>query len=155
MTIEEFKTWLSNNNIQVDYELATPITEEVGDITILELLDGENNISNSADANMVIDYVDNKMIINNLGNHTSKPIFEIEGAGTIKFILNGYAVFNYTFDNDGKVVIDSEKQDAYLGNVLKNRNMTGEFPILNKGKNIITWEGLITNIEVSLKSRWI
>ena len=155
MTVEEFKTWLSINNVQVDYELATPITEEYDDLTILELLDGENNISNSAEANMIVDYVDNKLIINNLGNYISKPIFQIEGAGTIKIILNNNSVFVYNFDEDGRVVIDSEKQDAYLGNALKNRNMTGDFPILNKGTNIITWDGLIKNIKVSSKSRWI
>lgn len=31
-TLDDFKTWLSQNNVQVDYELAEPITEEVGDI---------------------------------------------------------------------------------------------------------------------------
>lgn len=33
-TANEFKTWLSNNNVQVDYELATPITEEIGFVSI-------------------------------------------------------------------------------------------------------------------------
>lgn len=154
-TLDNFKTWLSNNNVQVDYELATPITEELGDLTILELLDGVNNISNSENANMVVDYVDNKMIINNLGNHTSKPIFEIEGAGNIKFILNGYSLFSYNFDADGRVVIDSEKEDAYLDAVLKNRNMNGEFPKLEIGENIITWDGLVKNIKATKKSRWL
>ena len=56
-SINDFKIWLSTNNVQVDYQLATPITEELGDITIPELLDGENNISNSENANMKIEYV--------------------------------------------------------------------------------------------------
>lgn len=154
-TLEEFKTWLSTHNTQVDYELATPTTEEYGDLTILELVDGENNISNSSDANMVIDYLDNKLIINNLGNYISKPTFEIEGAGTIKFILNGYSVFTYNFDDDGRVVIDSEKEDAYLDAVLKNRNMNGEFPKLEIGENIVTWDGLVKSMKVIKKSRWL
>ena len=33
-TVEEWKTWLSNNNVQVDYALATPITEELGFVSI-------------------------------------------------------------------------------------------------------------------------
>lgn len=154
-TMDELKTWLSTNNVQIDYELATPVTEEYGDVTILELVDGENNISNSENAIMAVDYVDNKLIINNLGNYTSKPIFEIEGAGTIRFILNDNSVFTYNFDADGRVVIDSEKEDAYLGSVLKNRNMNGEFPKLEIGENKITWDGLIKNISVSKKSRWL
>ena len=55
--LEDFKNWLSTHNTEVLYELATPVTEELGDITILELLDGENNISNSENANMKIEYV--------------------------------------------------------------------------------------------------
>ena len=153
-TLEEFKTWLSTHNTQVDYELATPVTEEYGDLTILELVDGENNISNSADTNMVIDYV-GTLKVNNTGNYISKPIFEIEGAGNIKFILNGNSVFTYNFDDDGKVVIDSEKEDAYLGAVLKNRKMNGEFPKLELGENIITWDGIVKNIKVTKKSRWL
>lgn len=152
--LDEFKTLLSTNNVQVDYELATPVTEEYGDLTILQLVDGENNISNSEDANMVIDYIET-LTINNLGNYISKPTFEIEGAGQIKFILNGYSVFTYNFDEDGRVVIDSEKEDAYLGSVLKNRNMNGEFPKLEIGENKITWDGLVKNIKVVKKSRWL
>ena len=154
-TLDEFKTKLSNYPMQFDYELATPVTEELRDTTIIELVDGENNISNSADTNMIVDYVDNKLIINNLGNYVSKPIFEIEGVGTIKFILNGYSVFTYNFDEDGRVVIDSEKEDAYLGSVLKNRNMNGEFPKLEIGENIVTWDGLVKNIKAVKKSRWL
>lgn len=150
-----FKTWLSENNTQFNYELKTPIIEEYGVFNILELLDSENNISNSENALMLLDYVDNKLIVDNLGNCISKPIFELEGSGTIKFILNGYSVFNYNFDNDGKVIIDSEKEDAYLENILKNRNMNGEFPKLETGKNVITWDGLIKAIKIRKKSRWL
>lgn len=153
-TVEEFKTWLSTHNTQVDYELVTPVTEELGDITIIQLLDGENNISNSEDANMVIDYVET-LIINNLGNYISKPTFEIEGAGNIVLKVNDYSVFSYNFDEDGRVVIDSEKEDAYLGSVLKNRNMNGEFPKLEIGENKITWDGIVKNIKAVKKSRWL
>lgn len=153
-TLDEFKTWLSENNTQVDYELATPVTEEYGDLTILELVDGENNISNSEEANMVIDYIET-LIINNLGNYVSKPTFEIEGAGTIRFVLNGNLVFSYNFDADGRVVIDSEKEDAYLDAVLKNRNMNGDFPKLEIGENKITWDGIVKNMKITNKSRWL
>lgn len=43
-TLEDFKTWLSTHNTQVDYALATPITEELGDISI-PLFEGINNVS--------------------------------------------------------------------------------------------------------------
>lgn len=103
---------------------------------------------------MIIDYIET-LTINNSGNYVSKPTFEIEGAGTIRFMLNGNLVFSYNFDADGRVVIDSEKEDAYLDAVLKNRNMNGEFPELEIGENKITWEGLIKSIKVVKKSRWL
>lgn len=42
-TLEEFKTWVSNNNIQFCYELATPITYQLTPTQIKSLL-GVNNI---------------------------------------------------------------------------------------------------------------
>lgn len=98
---------------------------------------------------------DSVTVINN-GFLDSKPIIKLEGSGTIEFKIDNVAIFSYTFTNDeSEVIIDSEKQDAYLGNVLKNRNMNGEFPILKMGKNIVTWTGNITKIEVIANSRWL
>lgn len=94
-------------------------------------------------------------IINN-GSLDSKPIIKLEGSGTIEFKIDNVAIFSYTFpNNESEVIIDSDKQDAYLGNILKNRNMNGEFPLLKRGKNIITWTGTITKIEVIANSRWL
>lgn len=94
--------------------------------------------------------------VENLGNCISKPIIKITGSGTINFILNGNSLFNYTFpEEENEVTIDSQKQDAYLGITLKNRNMLGEFPTFEIGENIITWDGNIESIEISSKSRWL
>lgn len=92
----------------------------------------------------------------NNGTYKSKPIIKINGSGTIEFKQEGVSIFSYTFPtDDAYVVIDSEKQDAYVENTLKNRNMNGEFPILKVGKNVISWTGTITKIEVSCYSRWL
>lgn len=99
--------------------------------------------------------VESIILVNN-GKENSKPIINITGSGTIEFKMEGVTIFNYTFpDGETDVTIDSEKQDAYVGSVLKNRNMIGEFPILKVGKNNITWSGTITRIEVAPNSRWI
>lgn len=96
-----------------------------------------------------------KSVTNN-GLETSKPIMTITGSGTIELSVNGNKFFRYTFpEEETEVVIDSEKQDAYLGTVLKNRNMVGEFPILQSGENTITWDGTITSIVIEPKSRWL
>ena len=94
--------------------------------------------------------------VSNNGLKESKPIMTITGTGTIELSINNLLVFRYTFpEEENEVVIDSEKQDAYLGSILKNRNMTGEFPILKSGSNVISWSGEITRIVVEPKSRWI
>ena len=96
-----------------------------------------------------------KSVTNN-GLEVSKPIMKITGRGTIILSINNQQVFNYIFpDGENEVIVDSEKEDAYLGNVLKNRNMIGDFPILESGSNLITWEGAIEKIEINPKSRWI
>ena len=92
----------------------------------------------------------------NKGNFISKPVIVIKGTGTIEIVINNFSIFTYTFpEGDSKVVIDSQKQDAYLGSVLKNRNMSGEFPTLEIGENIITWNGNVTGMKVNQKSRWL
>jgi phage-related protein len=97
-----------------------------------------------------------ELVVNNIGNYKSKPIITINGTGTVEFILNDNSIFRYTFpDTETSVVVDSQKQDAYLGADLKNRNMSGEFPILEVGVNTIKWAGEVTNIKVLSKSRWL
>lgn len=57
-SIDEFKTWLSTHNTQVDYELAEPYTEEVGEVDTLSTFKGVNNVSLVANmqTNMTITY---------------------------------------------------------------------------------------------------
>lgn len=102
------------------------------------------------------DYVPSKFNVINNGNTTAKPVFEIKGSGIIEFILNGDKLFRYEFpEGEDTVVVDSQKQDAYLGTVLKNRNMSGEFPVLEIGENTVALEGSVNNINISSKSRWL
>lgn len=99
---------------------------------------------------------ESSLVVNNIGNYFSKPIIKIIGSGTIELTVNDNKLFSYTFpDGEDIVIIDSEKQDAYLDTVLKNRNMAGEFPTLEVGENTITWNGTIESIEISSQSRWL
>lgn len=96
------------------------------------------------------------MIVENLGNHTSKPLITITGSGTIELTVNGNAVCRYTFPaGENAVLLDSEKQDAYWGNTLKNRNMSGEFPIFEKGNNVFSWNGAVESVQIKKYSRWL
>lgn len=97
-----------------------------------------------------------EMAVVNIGNHTSKPIITIKGSGTVELKVNGTAICRYTFPNEGDmVIIDSEKQDAYYGNQLMNRNMIGDFPVLQKGDNVISWSGTVEQISIKRYSRWL
>ena len=46
------------------------------------------------------------------------------------------------------IVVDSDLQDAYKGTLNQNSKMTGEFPELIPGENLITWTGNITGVKI-------
>lgn len=94
--------------------------------------------------------------VNNIGLEPAKPIIKLTGSGTVGITLNGSSILTYTFPSgETEVVIDSMEEEAYLNGVFKNRNMTGEFPILEIGQNTIGWSGTLTKIEIQPKSRWL
>ena len=96
------------------------------------------------------------VMVNNIGLEKSKPIIKLTGSGTVDLQLNGATVLNYTFpENETEVIIDSIQEEAYHDGIFKNRNMVGEFPILELGENIISWSGSLTRIEIDPKSRWL
>jgi predicted phage tail component-like protein len=96
--------------------------------------------------------------ITNDGNYFSKPIITVKGEGTVVLSVNGVPICNYTFpENENTVILDSEKQDAYLDSVdnLRNRQMVGEFPIFKKGVNVISWSGTVESLRIKKYSRWL
>lgn len=96
------------------------------------------------------------LVAMNQGLQNSKPLIKIVGTGTVEFKLEDKIIFSYTFPSgESEVIIDSEKQDAYLETVLKNRNMIGDFPIFKKGRNNITLTGAVTELTVIANSRWL
>lgn len=96
------------------------------------------------------------MVVENLGNHTSKPIITIAGSGIVELSVNGVAICRYEFPAEtDTVTLDSEKQDAYSGSVLKNRQMKGDFPVFEKGDNVLSWSGAVESIRIRRYSRWL
>ena len=94
--------------------------------------------------------------INNQGLEIAKPIIKLTGSGTVEISINNSVIFDYTFpNNETEVTIDSIEEEAYLNGVYKNRNMTGSFPVLQPGQNIISWSGDLTRIKIQPKSRWL
>ena len=112
-------------------------------------------ITNGDGASMTIEYFKHFEVFNE-GLEDSKPLMILKGSGTVEISVNGVGVFSYTFpEGENEVYIDSEKEDAYIGNVLKNRNMNGEFPVLIPKTNIIEWSGDIESISILPRSRWL
>lgn len=96
----------------------------------------------------------NSVTVYNEGIDHSLPIIKITGSGNVEVKLDNWTACQVNID-DGYIIIDSERQDAYKETVLKNRQMIGEFPKLPSGKTVITATGTVTAIEVEARGRWI
>ena len=93
------------------------------------------------------------LTVENLGNIKSLPLMTITGSGVVHLLINGFETC--ILDIDGSVTLDCEKQEAYKGGVLKNRQMTGRFPELLSGQNVIATIGTVTKIETLVRSRFL
>jgi phage-related protein len=93
----------------------------------------------------------------NRGNIYSRPKLTIYGEGAITISVNGTLLFTITMGNNGWIVIDGEKMEAYKGDVLKNRSVAGDYSRLKLecGSNTISWSGDLRQIDVENVSRWI
>ena len=133
-----------------------PLTEE--QIALCKALKSNKpatTIQNDENAFMKVEYFKPYEVFNE-GLENSKPLMVLKGEGMVIVSVNGVATFEYTFpEGENEVVIDSQVEDAYLGTVLKNRNMRGEFPVLLPGTNIIEWTGAVSSIEILPRSRWL
>ena len=164
-------TTLNTDNVLVVKGLRLVCTKHENDawcpfdgLQTLEVVDGVANvtgytpvtvISNADNAEMTVEYTKHFEVFNE-GLETSRPITVLKGEGTVGVSVNGVLTFEYTFpEGENEVVIDSQTEDAYLGDELKNRNMAGEFPILLPGTNIIEWSGAVSSIEILPRSRWL
>ena len=95
--------------------------------------------------------------IRNVGNIYSKPVLTITGTGNIGLYLNGVQIFAIALGNLNQIIIDTNEMNAYLGETLLNRIVTGDYDNfkLNSGLNTISWSGNISQIQIDNFSRWI
>lgn len=98
----------------------------------------------------------NSVTLRNRGNVIARPKVTLYGTGKNELILNGKTVLTVNIDED-YITIDSAEMNAYNGNVLKNRQVTGDYSnlVLNIGKNTLSWNGTITKVVIENYSRWI
>lgn len=104
-----------------------------------------------------VDSTTTSISIRNSGNIYSRPVLTITGSGSIDLYLNGNQLFVINMGDYTSITIDTNLMNAYNGNTLLNRNVTGSYDNfkLNVGNNTISWSGSITQIEIDNYSRWI
>ena len=95
--------------------------------------------------------------VTNSGNCAAKPKITIYGSGTVNLSLNGNQIFVISLSTNDYITIDAAEMEAYKGNTLENRLVTGEYEnfVLPVGTNTITWSGTVTEIDIENYSRWI
>ena len=82
----------------------------------------------------------------------AKPLITITGSGDITLLV-GTQIIQLN-GIDGGIILDSELQEAYWDNALKNNCMTGEFPVLGEGDSAVSWTGGSVS-EVKVTPRWV
>lgn len=95
--------------------------------------------------------------IRNRGNVVSKPKVTVYGAGVVALSINAVTVLQIAIAGNGYITIDAEEMNAYHDNTLMNRNVTGDYAdlALNVGENVISCEGIFSEIKVENFSRWV
>ena len=113
----------------------------------------------SATDNSKIFNIDDETSISvlNVGNIYSKPVLTIAGTGNISIYLNSAQAFQISLGTATSITIDTNNMEAYNGTTLLNRLVVGNYETfkLNTGKNVISWTGTITQIQIDNYSRWV
>ena len=102
--------------------------------------------------NPVVSYIHAK----NNGNVISRPKITIIGSGTITLTLHDFT-FTLALGTDETITLDGATLNAYNGDTLKNRKVTGNLKNLwlPVGESLIEWTGTVTKLVITDGSRWI
>lgn len=98
----------------------------------------------------------NQITLTNRGNVLSRPTVTVYGSGNVELAINAVTVLSFSID-DGSITIDADEMNAYHGDTLMNRRVTGDYAdlALKVGENVISWSGDVTAIRVENFSRWL
>lgn len=98
----------------------------------------------------------NEISLTNRGNVASRPTVTVHGSGKVELAINAITVLSFSID-DGYITIDADEMNAYHGDALMNRRVTGDYAdlALKVGENVISWNGDVTAIRVEDFSRWL
>mgnify|MGYP004482711387 CR=1 FL=1 len=98
----------------------------------------------------------NEITLTNRGNVLSRPTVTVYGSGNVELAINSVTVLSFSID-DGYLTIDADEMNAYHGDTLMNRRVTGDYADLrlNVGENVVSWRGDVTGIKIEDFSRWL
>lgn len=98
----------------------------------------------------------NQISLTNRGNVISRPTVTVYGNGNVELAINSVTVLSLSID-DGYITVDAEEMNAFHGDTLMNRHVTGDYSDLRLkvGENVISWSGDVTGIRVEDFSRWL
>lgn len=98
----------------------------------------------------------NEISLTNRGNVVSRPTVTVYGSGNVELAINSVTVLSFSLEG-GSITIDAEEMNAYHGDALMNRRVTGDYADLrlNVGENVVSWSGDVTAIRIEDFSRWI
>ena len=98
----------------------------------------------------------NEISLTNRGNVVSRPTVTVYGSGNVELAINAVTVLSFSIEG-GSITIDAEEMNAYHGNTLMNRHVTGDYSDLrlNVGENVVSWRGDVTGIRIEDFSRWL
>ena len=82
----------------------------------------------------------------------SKPLFEITGTGNITLTVNSDTFTVNGLSSSQTIYIDSERHITYSGSTLLTGKTDGKYPLLNVGRNSISWTGTVSSIKY--KGNW-
>lgn len=97
------------------------------------------------------------ILVGNAGNVISKPILTIYGSGDITVSLNSNQIFSIALGDYEYITIDTNAMEAYMGGVLLNRLVTGDYAdfSLAVGDNTLSFTGDVSEVLIENYSRWI
>lgn len=98
----------------------------------------------------------NQIALTNRGNVVSRPTVTVHGSGNVELAINAINVLSFSIDG-GYITIDADEMNAYHGDALMNRRVTGDYAdlALKVGENVMSWRGNVTEIKVEDFSRWV
>lgn len=98
----------------------------------------------------------NEISLTNRGNVMSRPTVTVYGSGNVELAINAVTVLSFSIEG-GSITIDAGEMNAYHGDELMNRHVTGDYADLrlNVGENVLSWNGDVTGIKVEDFSRWL